>query len=57
MSKWRMHFIAIYFDVIHFEVLTFIVEEDVEDVVKLLEGVTLINLYNKAKESNLKTEL
>ena len=42
---------------IHFEVVAFIVEEDVEDVTKLLEGVMLISLYNKAKENNLKTEL
>ena len=52
MSKLRMHFVAI-----HFEVVASIVEEDVDDVVKLLEGVMLINLYNKAKENNLKTEL
>ena len=42
---------------IHFKVVAFIVEEDVEHVVKLLEGVMLINMYNKAKENNLKTEL
>ena len=32
-------------------------EKDVEDIVKLLESIMLINLYNKAKENNLKTEL
>ena len=56
-SKLRMHFIAILFKVIHFEATGFIVEEDVEDVAKLLEGVMLISLYNRAKENNLKTKL
>ena len=45
------------FIAIHFEVVAFIVEEDVEDVMKLLEGIMLINLYNKANQNNLKTEL
>ena len=57
MSKLRMHFIAIHFEVIHFEAVAFIMEVDVEDVAKLLEGVMLISLYNKAKKNNLKTEL
>ena len=52
MSKLKMHF-----TVIHFEVVAFIMEEDVKEVVKFLEGIMLINLYNKAKENNLKTEL
>ena len=52
-----MHFIAIHFEVIYFEVAGFIVEEDVEDVAKLLEGIMLISLYNRAKENNLKTDL
>ena len=36
---------------------SFYIEEDVEDIMKLLESIMLINLYNKAKENNLKTEL
>ena len=52
-----MHFIAIHFEVIHFEATGFIMEEDVEDVAKLMEGVMLISLYNRAKENNLKTNL
>ena len=52
MSKLRIRFIAI-----HSETVTFMVEEDVDDVMKLLEGVTLISLYRKAKENSLKTEL
>ena len=52
-----MHFIAIHFEVIHFKAAGFIVEEDVEDVAKLLEAIMLISLYNRAKENNLKTNL
>ena len=48
---------AIHFEVIHFKAIGFIIEEDVEDMAKLLEGVMLISLYNKAEENNLKTKL
>ena len=52
MSKLRIHFVAI-----HFEARAFMVEEDMEDMDKLPEGNIIINLYNKVKENNLKTEL